>query len=87
MTIRGPDSDEDNFDIVMDTAGKLSILRPILRSDLLDPMISDVRLKCINVLDDALNTFHPEPEALIKNQDDSTNTGSKKQKIPSRLHK
>ena len=88
MTIRGPDSDEDNFDIVMDTSGKLSILRPVLRPELLDPMISEVRSKCIDALEETLNTFYPEPAASIKNADDATNVSTAKvEQIPTWLMK
>ena len=59
MKIHADDSEEDNFDIVMNTAGKLRILRPVLRPDIIDPMLSAVCTRCIAVLGDTLNTICP----------------------------
>ena len=88
MAIRPGDSDGDNFDIAMDTSGKLSILRPVLRSEILDPMITEVRSRRIAGLDDALNTFYPIPEDTDKDSSHASNLDPEKhKKMPSWLQK
>ena len=88
MVIHGADSDEDNFDIVMDTAEKVCILRPVLRAELLDPMIEEIRLKSVDVLDETLNTFYPEPDRSSNNDGEATQAINVKVKqIPTWLKK
>ena len=51
------ESDEDNFDIALDTAGKISILQPIMRPAILSPIMEELRSQCEQVLEQTLNTF------------------------------
>ena len=80
MKIHSDDSDEDNFDIAMDTAEKLSILRPALRPNIIDPMLAEVRTRCIAVLGDTLNTLYPIPGDQDKKSCETAKAGQKKPK-------
>ena len=72
----------------MDTAETLNILRPVLRPEILDPMLTEVRLKCIAVLDDTLNTFYPIPEDADQESSHASNFDPKKSKpMPSWMQK
>ena len=58
-TIHKPEEDEDNFDIVLETAEKISIIRPLLRPEILLPLLSEIRKHCKVVLHDVLQAFIP----------------------------
>ena len=53
------DSDSDNFDVIAQTAEKLYILRPILCSDIIDPLMKEMRKRCATVLKETLSSFYP----------------------------
>ena len=62
------ESEEDNFDIILDTAEKLIILQPALRPNILTPTMEQIRNQSEKVLTETLNTFYPvkvEPTSTV----------------------
>ena len=59
MKLHPKEDDEDNFDIILDTAEKISILQPIMRPAILSPIMEELRSQCEQVLEQTLNTFFP----------------------------
>ena len=53
------ESEEDNFDVALATAEKISILQPVLRPNILNPMMEEIRKQSEKVLTQTLNTFYP----------------------------
>ena len=58
-TIRKSEDDDDNFDIVLATAERIRIIRPLLRPEILLPMLTDIRKRIKDVIKDVLTTFLP----------------------------
>ena len=71
----GKDDDEDNFDILLSTAEKVSILRPILPPAVTNHLMKKMRAECREMLNDTICSFYPtEPDQLtdpIKKNKDS----------------
>ena len=59
------DEESDNFDVVLDTAEKISILRPILAPNLLKPLITEIRRHCKIVLRHTLESFKPQVDRKL----------------------
>ena len=57
ITLHPADSTEDNFDIIMDTSGKICIMKPIMRPHILGPTMEEIRPQSDRVLTQTLNTF------------------------------
>ena len=68
VKLHGPDDEEDNFDIIMDTAEKFSILLPILRPKIVAPMMEEIRSHCEQVLRQTLITFYPAVKKREENK-------------------
>ena len=60
------DSDGDNIDIAHATAGKLSILRPVLKPALHTAMLTHVRRRCVEIFAQTLQAFYPEKKTTQK---------------------
>ena len=45
-THRAEDSEEDNFDVVLETAEKVNTPRPILRPQMIGPLLREMRNQC-----------------------------------------
>ena len=59
IKLHSVEDEEDNFDIMMDTAGKIYILKPIIRPQILDKMMGEILSQCEGVLAQTLNAFYP----------------------------
>ena len=57
ITTHSGDSEEDNFDLVMQTAEKVYIIRPILRPGALEPIQTEVGKWCVQILDAVMKAF------------------------------
>ena len=57
----------DNFDILLSTAEKVSIIRPILPPQVCNHLIKKVEEHCRVMLNDAINCFYPADKTKISN--------------------
>ena len=55
---------DDNFDVGLDAAGEIHIIRPILSSDLIGPLITEIRMRFRIVLRQTLES--PKPQSQNK---------------------
>ena len=55
------ESVDDNFDLVIASAGKMYILRPVLRPSTVEPLLSEMKKWCVGILDDVMNAFTVDP--------------------------
>ena len=60
LTLRPEDASGDNFDLIHLTAANLYILRPILKHNVLAPLLNAVRSHVETALWQGLATFYPE---------------------------
>ena len=59
LKLHDESSEEDNIDTLLETAEKLYILRPVIRSTTMDPLIVEIRKHCKIILDQVLDVFFP----------------------------
>ena len=60
------ESDDGNFDLVLETAENIDILRPILRHQVSVPTISEMEKHCAHVLKQTLYTFTPDKSIVAQ---------------------
>ena len=74
IKLHGPVGEEDNFDIIMVTAVKFSILLPILRPKIAAPMMEEIRSRCEQVPRQTLGTFYHAVKKRKENKSPPTIT-------------
>ena len=70
----GGDSEEDNFDLIMQSAEKIYILRPVLRPATLALIQTEMSKYCTQVLNDVMKTFHRAKEELQEDPEEAAPT-------------
>ena len=84
--IHPEESEEDNFDLVYETAEKIDILRPILRPQLLMPLLNEIETNCVQILKQTLDTFLPNEKIVPETQPEGK-TVEKAEDVPDWLKK
>ena len=73
------ESDQDNFDLIRDTSGKIALLKPILKPDIYRPIQNLVRRNCAPLLKQIINSMEPEDS---QHEEDTKETKIKSDDIP-----
>ena len=59
--IADSDNEDDNFDTLLSTAGAIYILKPLLRTSIIDAMMPSIRPHCLSMMKNtALSIYHQE---------------------------
>ena len=61
LKLAGDESEDDNFDVALETAEKIYILRPILRPGTIAALEKQMRVHCLEILNQVMTSFLPEP--------------------------
>ena len=55
------DNEDDNFDVLLNTAGGIYISKPVLRTSIVDALVTSIRPRCISMMKNTtLSIYHKE---------------------------
>ena len=61
LKMEDEESESDNFDVVLETAEKIYIIRPVLRPGAISSLVQQMRIHCVEILNQIMASFLPEP--------------------------